>query len=98
MTDERIGRTPEEVAEGIEERKNRERVRMWRARQRLMGSTVVGLFGIFKMATVAGPVAPDMGVLGLGVSGAEVFWVVVVLVAFGVATFDQALKAIGRGS
>lgn len=95
MSDERTERTPEEIAAGIEERKAREREKMWRARQRLIGSTLVGAFAFGKVVTV--PAATDGGVLGLGVSGPEVFWIGVLLLAFGIASFDQLLRALGRG-
>lgn len=96
MSDERVqDKTPEEIAAGIEERKNRDKEKTWRARQRLVGSTLVGAFAFGKMVTV--PAATEGGVLGLGVSGPEVFWTAILLLAFGVASFDQILRAMGRG-
>lgn len=98
MSDERSAdKTPDEIAAGIEERKRLAKEKTWRARQRLIGSTLVGAFAFGKMLTVPAVVPPDTGVLGFGVSGPEVFWTAVLLLAFGVASFDQILKATGRG-
>lgn len=65
------------------ERINRERVRMWRARQRLVGSYAVGIIAMWKIVTFPG-------------EGEPYFWMGVGLIAFGLASLDQILKALGK--
>jgi hypothetical protein len=64
-----------------QERHNRERVAQWRARQRLVGSYVLGAVATWKILTV---------------DGEPYLWVGLAALAFGLANIDQVLKALGR--
>ncbi|KKL65892.1 hypothetical protein LCGC14_2150460 [marine sediment metagenome] len=62
------------------------KVEKWRATQRLAGSYILGGVAAWKLLTY-----PDGGsdwILGM--------WVAVALLAFGLASFDQVLKALKR--
>ena len=83
MSDERLNvLTPEEIAEKVAARK---RSRSF-AILRLVGSALMSAVMIFKLATY-----PNNGDATL-----LIVWISGLVVALGIASFDQFLKAIGR--
>ena len=79
-------------------RKDRERVGMWRARQRLVGSYVLGGVAVWKIITYE-PIQVVVDGVAVPVEGIEwtlLGWIGLALAAFGLATIDQILKAVGR--
>lgn len=70
-------------------RQQTRKVKKWRAQQRLVGSSILGGIAAWKLLTYE-PVNADGIPWILGV------WIVLALIAFGLASFDQVLKAVKR--